>query len=150
MEIRGKDEQITALATALAKAQGEFGTVSKGATNPFFNSKYADLANILQAVTPILSKNGLCLLTPPKTIKGEGMVEVECVLLHVDGGRIITSLSGKVDSSSKNIMHAIGSAVTYLRRYSVQGLLNIACDVDDDGNAAGSNQRPQNQSRRAS
>jgi hypothetical protein len=144
MRICGNDEQITEMATALAKAQGEFGTVDKGATNPFFNSKYADLASILKAVTPILSKNGLCLLTPPKTIKGEGMVEVECILLHTSGGRIETNLSGKVDASSKNIMHAIGSAVTYLRRYSVQGLLNIACDVDDDGNAAGGVQGNQN------
>jgi hypothetical protein len=60
MRICGNDEQITEMATALAKAQGEFGTVDKGATNPFFNSKYADLASILKAVTPILSKNGLC------------------------------------------------------------------------------------------
>lgn len=52
-------ENINELATALAKAQGEMKNAGKTSDNPFFKSKYADLAEILNAVREPLSKYGL-------------------------------------------------------------------------------------------
>ena len=42
-----KSESIKELATALCKFQGSVEKIKKTATNPFFKSKYANLADIL-------------------------------------------------------------------------------------------------------
>ncbi len=52
-------ENLNELATALSKAQAEFPAIGKDATNPFFKSKYADLATVVKTASPILTKHGL-------------------------------------------------------------------------------------------
>ena len=52
-------EDISELATALAKAQGQMGSAKKDADNPFFKSKYADLGAVIAAIKQPLSENGI-------------------------------------------------------------------------------------------
>ena len=52
---------IGKLAGALAKAQGEMGSVKKGSVNPFYKSKYADINDCIEVALPALSKYGLAL-----------------------------------------------------------------------------------------
>lgn len=123
-------ESINEIATALAKAQGEMGGAVKDAANPFFKSKYADLASVWDACRAPLSKNGLAVIQSPSA---EGsLVTVSTLLTHSSGQwmRGCISVAAKDDSPQ-----AVGSAVTYLRRYSLQSFAGIAPE-DDDGEGA--------------
>lgn len=117
--------------TALLKAQKEMGNAVKGANNPFFKSKYADLNAVREAVMPLLNENGIVVLQPMVTIDGNEYVNTQ--LLH-ESGEIIQSYT-KILCKSINDPQAYGSGVTYARRYGLQALLSIGAD-DDDGNAA--------------
>lgn len=121
---------IAQLAEALAKAQGQIDDASKGSKNPFFNSKYADLAAVRAVIREPLAVNDIAVIQLPRSLSGE--VEVETMLTHKSGEFISETLRlpvGKWDA------HGIGSAITYARRYGLMSLLGIATD-DDDGNAA--------------
>lgn len=115
---------------ALAKAQGEMGKALKATDNPFFNSKYADLATVMAACMPALHENGFAVIQPSGL--DESGPFVDTVLLHESGGRIESRVYLVVN---KNDMQGIGSAQTYARRYGLMGLAGIAPE-DDDGNAA--------------
>ena len=123
-------EQINEIATALAKAQGEMEGAKKDSTNPFFKSNYADLAAVRLACMGPLTKYEISVVQSPST---EGsVVSVKTMLLHSSGQWIrgIVSCTAKDDSAQ-----SIGSATTYLRRYSLQSFAGVAAE-DDDGEAA--------------
>src|ERR1700690_675114 len=61
-------EQINELAAALAKAQGEITGALKDSANPFFKSKYSDLASCWDACRSALSKNGLAVVQSPMSV----------------------------------------------------------------------------------
>lgn len=129
-----KSESIAELAKALSAAQGEIENAKKDAENPFFKSKYADLASVREAYQKPLSKHGLALVQTPHTeITEEGMiVSVTTILMHSSGEWISGELSAipvKADPQG------IGSCTTYLRRYGAGAITGVAAD-DDDGNAA--------------
>lgn len=127
-----KSEQINELATALAKARGKFSEVKKSSNNPFFKSKYADLAVIIEATYKSLSENGLSVMQFPGEVN-EGTVQIVTMLLHSSGQWVSEETMMPV---SKNDAQGVGSALTYGRRYALQSLLNVAAEEDDDGNAA--------------
>lgn len=121
------------LFAALAKAQGEIENASKNAANPHFRSKYADLAEVLNTIRPVFATNGLSLFQTPGY--DGSMASVTTVLAHSSGG-YITSTASCVPAKSD--AQGIGSATTYLRRYSAAAVAGIAQE-DDDGNAAAHN-----------
>lgn len=121
---------IAALAAALAKAQGCIGIAAKTSANPFFKSKYADLASVWEAIRAPLSSNGLAIIQFPRSTR-DG-VEVETVLTHESGEYVAETLSLPV---AKHDAQGVGSAITYARRYGLQSIAGVAPD-DDDGNAA--------------
>ncbi len=98
--------------------------------------KYAALANVIEKVTPELSKHGL---TVSWRTEQNGKVKVTCRISHSLGHYEETSLAADHDTSgSKNAIQAMGSAITYMQRYTVLALLGLACsDSDDDGKLAG-------------
>lgn len=123
-------ESINELATALALAQGEVENASKTSSNPHFRSRYADLAEIINTVRPVFSKHGLAVVQSPSY--AEGLVSVTTLLTHKSGQWIRDVASAP---ASKLDAQGVGSAVTYLRRYSLAAFAGIAQE-DDDGNAA--------------
>jgi len=123
-------DEIHELATALSKAQGEIEDAAKGAENPYFKSKYADLAAVRGVIREPLAKNGLAIVQNPATVQGG--VEVETILLHSSGQFMSSKLFMPV---AKSDAQGIGSAITYARRYSLLSILCLATE-DDDGNAA--------------
>lgn len=125
-------DDIKDICGALAKAQGEFDQIKKNATNTFFKTKYADLDAILKACNPALSKNGLALIQAPSF--EEGRVYVKTRLVHSSGQWFETDLSLKPDKGDN--AQAIGSAITYARRYSVEAILGVSASIDDDGEEA--------------
>jgi hypothetical protein len=123
-------EQVHEIAAALAKAQGEMEGATKSAANPFFKSKYADLASVREACMGPLSKHGIAVLQSPSA---EGaVVSVETMLVHSSGQWIrgVVTVTAKDDSPQ-----AIGSCITYCRRYALQSFAGVAPE-DDDGEAA--------------
>jgi len=130
-----KSDSIAALAAALCKAQTTMEAATKSADNPFFHSKYADLATIIAASKEPLSANGLAFVQTTdlaEVVNNTFCVTVETVLMHSSGEWIMGALSmpcPKADPQS------VGSAITYARRYGLQAIIGLPTD-DDDGNAA--------------
>ena len=121
-------ESITNIAVALHRFHGLMGKVGKDATNPHFKNKYASLSNIIEATTPHLNAVGLSIIQLPCE---SGL---ETMLLHTSGEYISSvSLTPCKDASNPQ---ALGSALTYAKRYSYAGALNLNIDEDDDANAA--------------
>lgn len=123
-------ENINELAAALAVAQGQMGGAIKGADNPFFKSKYADLGSVIAAVKEPMAENGLSYVQFPFAF--EGSVGVTTRLMHSSGQFMESSFS---IPAPKNDPHTYGGLVSYCRRFSLQSALGIPAE-DDDGNAA--------------
>jgi hypothetical protein len=119
------------IATALLKAQSEMSNPKKGATNPFFKSKYADLNAIREAVIPILNTNGISVLQPIVHVDGKNFVKT--ILLH-ESGELMESLT-EIIYNKQNDAQAQGSGISYARRYSLQSFVCVGAD-DDDGQKA--------------
>jgi hypothetical protein len=124
---------IGKLIEALAKASMSFKPVLKESTNPFFKSKYADLAAVIEATRESLGKNGLAVLQPVVYKREAGLVEILTLLAHSSGEWIRCTLEMPM---AKQDAQGVGSAITYGRRYSYSAVLNVASEEDDDGNAA--------------
>jgi len=152
METRtDRSEQIGNLAKALAAAQGEMAAAAKDRNNPFFGSRYADLASVWDACRAPLSKHGLSviqLIQPPGRIEG-GLYEtraiIETVLAHETGewisSRVSLPVLGPEISERKGggrgevNAQSYGSAITYGRRYALAAIVGVYQD-DDDANSA--------------
>lgn len=124
-------ESIDLLAAALAKAQPEFEGAEKNAANPHLKNRYANLTAVMEAVRPALARHGLCVIQGIST--ADNGVTVTTRLLHESGQWIESSLTLPAD---KMTAQAVGSAITYARRYGISALLGVTPDEDDDGHAA--------------
>lgn len=118
---------ITKLAPALLAAQRAMGNATKGSSNPYFKSTYADLNAIREVAIPALNAVGISVLQPTTVVEGKNYVET--VLLH-ECGESLSSLTEI--KNSKGTAQDEGSGISYARRYGLQSLLNIGA-VDDDG-----------------
>jgi hypothetical protein len=119
---------IKELATALAKAQGEFVNPNKNMQNPHFKNWYADLAEVLNTIRPVLAKHGLSVLQCPST-DGD-RTEVETILMHESGEYISSKITCR--SSKDGQAQGLGSDITYLRRYSLAGIGVAQEDLDGE------------------
>lgn len=116
---------------AFVKAQSEFEAIAFDKQNPHFRSKYASLTAVLKATLPALNRHGIA-LTSLTAIEGENIV-VQTRLVY--GGETFMDAVwpvGKVGTPPQQL----GSALTYARRYTLQSILGVAAEEDDDGNAA--------------
>lgn len=128
-----KSESIKSLAVAMCKAQAEMGGAHKGANNPFFKSRYADLSAVVQAVKEPFANNGLSYVQFP--IEQGGRIGVETILMHDSGEYLSNEFTVQL---SKQDAQGAGSAITYCRRYALQAIAGIPSE-DDDGNSASQN-----------
>lgn len=138
-----QSESIKNLATALSKFQSEVMGASKSSDNPFFKSKYADLAEIWNTIKEPLTVNGLSVVQTnsesPTIItkdlsgveKAQFTITVVTTLLHSSGEWINGCLMLPILKPDPQMA---GSAITYARRYALAGILGIYQE-DDDGNA---------------
>jgi hypothetical protein len=118
--------------TALAAAQSEFGQVTKGATNPAFKSKYANLSDVASVAIPTLNKHGVAVL---HYLVGESLSAMRTEFVHgASDTRVHCDIPLLVDRQN---MQGMKSATTYAKRIGLESLSGIAPE-DDDGNAASS------------
>ena len=138
------NEARKAYALAMAAFKAEDLTIRKNKRVHFTSQKgttdykHATLDNVVAVVAAGLAKHGL--MHTWRTEQTNGKIRVTCIITHEKGHCEETSLEcGADDSGNKNSIQAIGSAVSYLQRYTLLAATGTATGEDDDGQAA---QRP--------
>ena len=146
-----RSETINELAAALAAAQGKIENASKDSANPYFLSRYADLASIWDAIRGPLSAQGLAVVQPVR-VDGSS-VTVTTLLAHSSGQWISSDLTMIAQRQLKDrggwekldSPQAIGSCTTYARRYGLAAMVGVAPEDDDAEGAEGRRQEQQRQ-----
>jgi len=131
------------LYAAIHKAQAKIETVRKNGENPHFKSKYATLDEIWETVRKAVNEAGLivfCTIEP----SGDGKARLTTHVAEIESGEQITCSFPIVAQATGP--QAIGSAMTYARRYTLTALLEIVTGdgADDDGEAATNHNTPTN------
>lgn len=115
----------------LVEFHKRFSGAKKTGKNPHFGSEHFTLDDVVKATTPILTDLGLHVA---HYVEGGELVTA---IFDVDGNHLFSRMALPQSSNPQ----AIGSAVTYYKRYNLCALLNIA-EADDDGNAAAAASKP--------
>lgn len=123
-----KSSSIVNLAKALLTFHVKVGKIKKDANNPFFKSKYATLSNILDEIESPMQESGLVISQLPT-----GDSNLTTILIHAESGEYLQSEYNI--RPVKNDPQAIGSAISYARRYALASILELNVD-DDDANTA--------------
>lgn len=112
---------------AISEFQKEVPVIHKGTTG--YGYSYADLPTIFEKINPLLKKHGLGFT---QLLNGEAL---DTVIFHVESGESFTSsvnIPQGVQLKGMNDFQVLGSAITYLRRYSLSAALGLITDVDND------------------
>jgi hypothetical protein len=110
---------------ALSKA---IGSVQKNSTNPYFNSKYIEINDLLEVLGPELASKNVSILQPLTTV--DGRPAINTVVIDHDSDEVYESAFVITDLPDPQKM---GSAITYSRRYALISLLSLQ-QLDDDAN----------------
>lgn len=119
------------LISALAAAQAEMRNATFNRINPHFKNQYADLSAIRDATIPALSKHGLAVVQ--FTSFSDGQLLLHTRIAHKSGEYIEGVYPLPTDLSKPQ---AMGSAMTYAKRYCWSSMCGIAADDDDDAETA--------------
>lgn len=131
MGIGNRSNELGKLFTALSKVQGELEMAKKTSENPFFHSKYADLAECLRVIYPITSKYGISFIQLPCKAQTEGHVALRTMMCH-DSGQFIEETIEMLPKKGMSPQE-VGICISYMRRYSVSAFCGIAQE-DTDAN----------------
>lgn len=128
-----QSETTSQLMAAFIKAQPQFRSAMKAKDNTYFHSKYADLAEVLEACKKPLIDNGFAIMQPLSGEDGE-KITITTRLVHTSGEWVEESVSCRPKDGTPQ---AFGSAATYLRRYSLASLLGVVTEDDDGATGSG-------------
>lgn len=123
-------DDTTELYKALAGFHKHFTTVEKDAQNPFHESSYASLSQILNVIRPILNEQGLVLVQLPINGMEKHSICIKTRLIHVETGQFLESNSISL-VPPKLEAQGYGSLMTYLKRYQITSLLGLSFSEDD-------------------
>jgi hypothetical protein len=138
-----RNQARKAYSQAIVKARKKIGPILKsgevkmGTGRPSYS--HAKLDDIDRAAVPALGEYDLSYRWNTRVPDNKpDWVTVTCHVEHKDGHYEENSLAGPADTSgAKNPLQAIGSAVTYLERYTLMAALGLSATDDDDGGVAG-------------
>lgn len=124
-------ESSKAYIQAMSKFQSECPVIKK--LKDGYNYKYAPLEDIIAQIKTLLSQCGLSYRFSQE--ENDGVIKVTCIVTHKDGHSESMQMSGKAESTkNQNSIQASASVVTYLRRYTLTGVLGlVVADEDSDG-----------------
>lgn len=114
---------------AISGFQKEVPVIHKASTG--YGYSYADLPDIFETINPLLSKHGLGFT---QLINGYSL---DTIIFHVESGESVSSkidIPTGVQLKGMNEFQVLGSAITYLRRYSLSAALGLVTDIDNDAN----------------
>jgi hypothetical protein len=143
--IPNRDGDIGELFADLAAAQGEFPPIEKNQTarivkngQLLYTFDYADMGEIRAKTTPALSKHGIAVIALP-TVRDtqRGGHILRTMLVHKSGARIESVLALPGMGGEKDNVKDFGGYITYLRRYQLSAMLNVAADADLDSSHGG-------------
>ena len=123
-----QSDSIANIAKALNRVQAEHLFALTDKSNPFFKSKYADLSSVWTVARTPLIENGLSVVQT-FDVGNNGLPIIVTTLLHTSGEWIKGSLEMPI---LKPDPQAVGSSITYARRYALSAMVGI-CPEDDDG-----------------
>ena len=140
--------EIDQIAEALSKAQADINDPAKNASNPYYKSDYADLAQVLSVIRPAFSAHGLALVQLPsvqedgyrfdvqeedgkRSVRVGGTIALTTLVTHSSGQWIASRIHVPVLGS--NPAQEAGKAITYMRRY-VGAAVGAIAQIDEDGN----------------
>lgn len=141
-----QSDTIGALAAALAKAQGSLNAALKDSKNPHLKNKYADLASIWNAAREPLAANELAVIQT--TERDEGGQHLVTTLAHSSGewirGQLEIGTMGAMRDDKGNLKgvnyyQALGSSISYMRRYALAAIVGVIQDDDDAHSFSGNN-----------
>ena len=121
---------VTKITEAIIRAAGKITPLVKDSANPFFNSKYADLNQTVEALRKVLLEEGLWFMQFPTST--ENSVGVLTRVVHSSSEFIEHEF---VLPLAKRDPQAAGSAITYARRYALVSIFGLQA-VDDDAQSA--------------
>lgn len=124
-------DPMAALTRSLVTVQQSVQGAKTNKMNPHLKNRYADLGAVWETCRELLAANGLAVTHTFKESPTGDTLTCVAILLHVEGGRIESQLTMKL---AKTDPQAVGSAITYARRYTLAALVGIVVDDDDDGN----------------
>lgn len=117
-------------------------TCIKNADNPFFNSKYADLGTVVEALKEPLTIVGLTYMFRLNSqVYNDGATTLWEVHMYISDGKT-TELIASFPLVNLANAQAIGQGITYAKRYLLTTVFNVIAEEDDDGNAV-SGAKPQ-------
>lgn len=122
-----KSESIKNVSKALLLFQTKMEAISKDSTNPFYKSKYCSLSNILENIQLPLAEAGLCFSQLPDEHS------LTTILIHSESGEYLQA-SYVMPVAKQNDPQAVGSSITYARRYALGAILGLNIEEDDDAN----------------
>lgn len=131
-----RSESIASIAKALAQFQKEVVQPEKSASNPHFKSKYVPLDNVVKSIADTAPAHGLSYIQT--TVTENDKAGVQTILMH-ESGEWMEFESFLLPIGQKSTPQAVGSAITYARRYTLSSIFGIASETDDDGNTASDN-----------
>ncbi len=137
-----RSEQIDQLVQSLAIAQSKIRApdrnrevkVTPKSGGQGYSFRYATLDHIIEIVREPLTSNGLWFTQIMKLEEGTYVLDTR--LMHGSGQWIACQTPLLFDGGGNQ---QFGSALTFMRRYSLTSLLGISAEEDDDANAADGN-----------
>lgn len=125
--------EATTINQALVLALAAMPTIPKAheANMGSYRVAYADLADIIAAVRPVLASQGLAVTQ--NVTDGSGTVAVSTTIHHSGGERLDF---GPLSLPAGRDAQTTGGAITYARRYALVAALGLATEDDDDGRTA--------------
>lgn len=124
-----KSTSIKNIAAALLTFQVKVDKIRKDAKNPFFNSSYASLPHIQEAIHDALVETNLVYSQLP-----DGENGLTTLIMHTESGEYLQSTYTM--RPVKQDPQGVGSCITYQKRYALVAALGLTIDEDDDGNTA--------------
>ena len=97
-----------------------------------FSYQYADLPAILEVINPLLKKHGLMFTQPLEF--DQGIRFIRTIVCDLESGETLESRIDvpEVEFKQMNDYQALGSGITYMRRYALSSVLGIVTDKDTD------------------
>lgn len=136
-------QELSSLYNALINFNMKIEKIGKTSVNPYFKSNYAPLDYIIDICRPVLCECGLCII---QMVSGNNMITTR--LCHESGEFIEeTIVCDPVPMAGSNMVtpQAVGSNITYMRRYAYQAILCLSIGAnDDDANVASGNKPGKN------
>lgn len=128
-----QSDSIANLSKSLVLAQKSIqASVHKNASNDSFASKYADLGAVISACKGALTDANIVVVQSPTASSTNGFVHLTTRLIHSSGEWLEDTCTAPMPQLDPQ---GFGSAITYLRRYSLAAMMGLY-QSDDDGEMA--------------